>query len=54
LCQGLQDFGLCKLGIVGWSAGNECVGGKGSLVTGWGKIGGEARGRGREWAREKE
>jgi hypothetical protein len=31
-CRGL---GLCKVGIVGWSVGNECVGGRGSLVTGW-------------------
>jgi hypothetical protein len=33
-----SSLGLCKVGIVGWSAGNECVGGSGSLVTGWGRI----------------
>jgi hypothetical protein len=31
LCRGLQ---LCKFGIVGWSAGGECIGGRGSPVTG--------------------
>jgi hypothetical protein len=30
-CRGL---GLCKVGIVGWSVGDECVGEKGNLVTG--------------------
>jgi hypothetical protein len=33
-CRGL---GLCKVDIVGWSAGGECVGVRGSLVTGWGR-----------------
>jgi hypothetical protein len=28
---------LCEVGTVGWSAGGECVGEKGSLVTGWGE-----------------
>jgi hypothetical protein len=28
-------LGLCKLGIVGWSVGDVCVGRRGSLVTGW-------------------
>jgi hypothetical protein len=32
-------LGLCKVGIVGWSVGDECVRGKCSLVTGWGKNG---------------
>jgi hypothetical protein len=32
-CRGL---GLCKVGIVGWSVGDEIEGGKDSLVTGWG------------------
>jgi hypothetical protein len=27
-------LGLCKVAIVGWSAGDECVGGRGNLVTG--------------------
>jgi hypothetical protein len=27
-----------------WSAGDECVGGKCSLVTGWGRIGREGEG----------
>jgi hypothetical protein len=40
----LQGFGLCKVDIVGWSAGDECVGGRGSLVTGWGRMGGEGEG----------
>jgi hypothetical protein len=43
---------LCKIGIVGWSAGDECVRGWGSLVTGWGRMGGEGEGRGREWVRK--
>jgi hypothetical protein len=37
-CNGL---GLCKVGIAGWSAGGECVVGRGSLVTGWGAWGGK-------------
>jgi hypothetical protein len=37
-CRGL---GMCKVGIVLWSLGDECVGGRSSLVTGWGKTGGE-------------
>jgi hypothetical protein len=37
-CRGL---GLCKVGIVGCSVGDECEEGRGSLVTGWGKMGGE-------------
>jgi hypothetical protein len=44
-------LGFCKVGIVGWSVGDECVGGKGSLVTGWGRMGGEGEGWGREWVR---
>jgi hypothetical protein len=35
---------LCKVGIVGWSAGDECVGVRGSLVTGWGRMGGKGEG----------
>jgi hypothetical protein len=27
-------LGLCKVDVVGWSASDECVGGRGSLVTG--------------------
>jgi hypothetical protein len=38
-------LGLCKVGIVGWSADGECVGGIGSVVTGWGRMGGEGEGR---------
>jgi hypothetical protein len=30
-----RRLGLCKVGVVGWTAGDECVGGRGSLVTGW-------------------
>jgi hypothetical protein len=44
-CTGL---GLCKVGIVGWSVSDECVGGRYSLVTGWGRMGGE----GKVWGRE--
>jgi hypothetical protein len=33
-CRGL---GLCKVGMVGWSASVQYVGGRGSLVTGWGE-----------------
>jgi hypothetical protein len=32
---------LCKVGIVGWSAGGKCIGGRSSLLTGW-----------REWERK--
>jgi hypothetical protein len=46
-----RELGLCKVGIVGWSAGGECVGGRDSLETGWGRMGGEGVGRGREWMR---
>jgi hypothetical protein len=42
---------LCKVGTVGWSAGGECVGGRGSDVTGWGRLGRGGEGRGREWMR---
>jgi hypothetical protein len=44
-CRGL---GLCKVGIIGWSAGDGCVGGRCSLVTGWERMGGECLGRGTE------
>jgi hypothetical protein len=40
-CRGL---GLCKVDIVGWSEDDECVGGRGSLVTGWGRMKGEGEG----------
>jgi hypothetical protein len=42
---------LCKVGIIGWLAGGEYIGGRGSMVTGLGRIGGEGEGRGREWIR---
>jgi hypothetical protein len=38
LGQGLQGLGLCKVGIVGWSAGCECIGGRSCVVTGLGRI----------------
>jgi hypothetical protein len=41
LCQGLQGLGLCKVGVVGSSTGDECVEGWDSLVTGWGRMVGE-------------
>jgi hypothetical protein len=34
----VRDFrwlGLCTVGTLGYSVGGECVGGRGSLVTGW-------------------
>jgi hypothetical protein len=40
-CRGL---GLCKDGIIGWSVGDRCVGGRSSLVTGWGRMGREGEG----------
>jgi hypothetical protein len=43
-CKGL---GLCKVGIVGWSVSDEFVGGRGSLVTGWRRMGGECEGCGK-------
>jgi hypothetical protein len=45
--RGFRGFGLYKIGIVGWSVGDECVGGRGSLVTGWERMGGEGEGRGK-------
>jgi hypothetical protein len=47
-----RNLGLCKVGIVGWSVGDECVGEKDSLVISWGRMGGEGKGRGREWVRK--
>jgi hypothetical protein len=44
-------LGFCKVGTVAWSAGGECVGVRGSVVTGWGRTGGGGEGRGREWMR---
>jgi hypothetical protein len=44
-------WGLCKVGIVGWSVGDEYEGGSGSLVTDWRRMGGEGEGWGREWVR---
>jgi hypothetical protein len=46
---------LCKVGIVGWSVGGECVGGRGSLVTGLVRIAGEVECRGKvDKKRQKE
>jgi hypothetical protein len=42
-----RALGLCKLGIVDWSVGDEYVGGRGSLVTGWQRMGGESEGWGK-------
>jgi hypothetical protein len=47
-CRGL---GLCKVGIVGLSVGDECVGGRCYLVTGLGKMGEEGEGRHRDCIR---
>jgi hypothetical protein len=38
-CRGL---GVCTVGTVGQSAGDECVGGWGSVVIGWGRTEGES------------
>jgi hypothetical protein len=46
-----RSLGLFKVGIVGWLASDECVGERGSLVTGWGRMGAEGEGREREWVR---
>jgi hypothetical protein len=40
-CRGL---GLCKVGTVGCSVGDKCKGGRGSLVTSWGRMGEEGEG----------
>jgi hypothetical protein len=40
-CRGL---GLCKVGIIDWPVGDECKGGRGSLVIGWERMGGEGEG----------
>jgi hypothetical protein len=47
-CRGL---GLCKVGILGWSVGDECEQGRGSLVSRWGRMRGIGEGGGREWVR---
>jgi hypothetical protein len=45
LVRGCRGLGLCNVFIVGWSAGDDCVGGRDSLVIYWGRMGGE----GEEW-----
>jgi hypothetical protein len=47
-CRGL---GLYTVGIVGYSVGGECVGGRASMVTGCGRIGGRSEDKGRKWMR---
>jgi hypothetical protein len=37
---------LCKVGIVDLSESGECVEWRGSLVAGWGRMGGEGEDRG--------
>jgi hypothetical protein len=46
-----RSFMLCKVGIVGWSLGDEYVGGRSSLVTDLGSMGEEGEGKGRECVR---
>jgi hypothetical protein len=44
------------VGTVGWSAGGVFVGGRGIVMTGWGKLGGEEGGEGfrrSSWEREQ-
>jgi hypothetical protein len=57
-----KSLALCKVGIVHWSVGDECVRGRDSLVTGWGRRGGAddgwrkrvgERGRTRFWGGEQ-
>jgi hypothetical protein len=36
-----RRLGLSTVGTVEYSVGGECVGGRGSLMTGWERIGGE-------------
>jgi hypothetical protein len=42
---------MCKIGIIGWPGGDVCIRGRNSLVTGWGRMGGEGEGKWREWVR---
>jgi hypothetical protein len=44
----VRGLGLCKVGIVGCSVGDECVARRSSLVTCWGRMGREGEGWGRE------
>jgi hypothetical protein len=44
-------WGCVKVGIVGWSAGGEYIEGRGSLMTGWGRMVEEDVHRGRKWMR---
>jgi hypothetical protein len=39
---------VCTVGTIGWLAGDENVGGRGNVVTSWGRIGGGESGF--EWA----
>jgi hypothetical protein len=48
-CRGM---GLCKVGVVGWSVGDDYVGVTGTLVTGWRGVGREGEGRVREMVRK--
>jgi hypothetical protein len=50
LCQGLQGLGLCKVGVISLLPGDECVGGRGSLVTDCERMGGEGESWGTDWA----
>jgi hypothetical protein len=47
----LQGAGIVCIGTVGYSAGSKCVGGRGSVVTGWERIGRGGESRGGEWMR---
>jgi hypothetical protein len=48
-CRGL---GLCTLGPSRLVSHGECVGGRGCVVTGWGRIGGIGKDQLREWMRK--
>jgi hypothetical protein len=50
----LQGAGWCTVGTVGKSVGGEYVGGRVSVVTGWGRIRAGGKSKGREWMKGSE
>jgi hypothetical protein len=49
--RGCKALGLCKVGTVDWTVRDECIGRRGSLVMGWGRMGGECEGMVKELMR---
>jgi hypothetical protein len=49
-CQGLQGAGIVYSWYSKLFTGGECVGSRSSVVTGWGRVGGE----GKDWERVDE